>query len=43
VTKASGEMLEINFTDLSDDDLNFVRNQVLAQRDLLAPTQIAAH
>ena len=43
VTKASGEMLEINFTDLSDDDLNFVRNQVLAQRDLLAPTQLAAH
>jgi hypothetical protein len=43
VTKASGEMLEINFTDLSDADLNFVRNQVLAQRDLLAPTQLAAH
>lgn len=43
VTKASGEMLEINFTALSDDDLIFVRNQVLAQRDLLAPTQLAAH
>lgn len=43
VTKASGEMLELSFAELSDSDLNFVHNQVLAQRDLLAPTQLAAH
>ncbi len=43
VVQASGELVEIGFAELSDADLNFVRNQILAQRDLLAPTQLAAH
>lgn len=42
LAKESGERVEIAFAELSDADLNFVREQVRAQRALLAPALLAA-
>jgi hypothetical protein len=40
--KASGELVELSFAELSDADLHFVREQVRAERAMLAPAHVAA-
>lgn len=42
LSQESGELVELEFAELSDTDLNFVREQIRAQRALLAPTHLAA-
>ena len=42
LAKASGELVVIDLSQLSDADLNFVRDQIRAQRALLAPAHLAA-